>query len=79
MKWISAKDRLPDKEGKYLIAYKIPNNYLINVANFAFNLKKVDYYDFKEEKLGFYKYDGEYGHYELDVDYWMPLPEPPKE
>lgn len=81
MKWISTKDRLPDKNGQY-ICY-IEGSYLrcIKMCNFALNLEEVDEYDFVDKKhSGWYNYDGEYGYYEIDdVTYWMPCPEIPQE
>lgn len=75
--WISVKDRLPNRSGKYLCA-SIPQ--YIRTAYFSKNLYKVDKYDFadKKGKSGFYNYDIEYGYCETNVDYWMPLPELPK-
>jgi hypothetical protein len=81
--WISVKDRLPDKNGKYLCANysKTFNRYFIEVLKFAKDLHKVDEFDFKEEKgkSGFYMYDSEWGYSHFrNVTHWMPLPEPPK-
>jgi hypothetical protein len=80
--WVSVNDRLPDKEGKYLCAEysKQFNKHSIKVFNFAFNLYKVDKYDFSNCKgiSGFYEYDAEWGYsYFRNVTHWMPLPELP--
>ena len=65
-KWISVKDRLPKKRGEYLCVVdglnKRPNIYILYYAN----------------ERGFYDYDSEYGYYEVEVSYWMPLPKMPK-
>lgn len=83
MEWISVKEKLPEKEGKYLCAEysKQFNKHFIEVLNFAKNLYKVDKIDFKDEKgvSGFYGYDTEWGYSHFrDVTHWMPLPELPK-
>lgn len=81
--WISTKDKLPDKNGKYLC---VPYDYLQKISNrvemyrFAKNLKKIDEYDFTEnDGAGFFDYDRDYGFYEVEVAYWLPIPEIPKE
>ena len=79
--WISVKERLPDKEGKYLCYCDYGCSGAISVYSFAKNLSKVDKYDFRGEKrAGWYFYDSEWGYGETEsVTHWMPLPEPPKE
>jgi hypothetical protein len=79
-KWISVKDRLPEKDGDYLIferGYLIPS---IRVLSFAKDGRKVDKYDFHREwKNVWYRYDSEWGHITVDaVTHWMHLPAPPK-
>ena len=76
-KWIRVKDRLPNRSGQYLCA---SGSQYIKTAWFSKNLYKVDKYDFadKKGKSGFYNYDSEWGYYETDVAYWMPLPKLPK-
>lgn len=79
--WISVKDRLPEKNGKYLCfrKYNVLSGGNIQIYSFAHNLKKVDKYDFRHNKSGWYDYDSEYGYCEVDnITHWMPLPEPPK-
>lgn len=78
-KWISVKDKLPDKEGKYLCCWSAVKS--INVYSFAKNLQKIDKYNFKDEKReGWYDCSDEWGYYEIStVTHWMPLPELPKE
>lgn len=79
--WISVKDRLPKKDGRYLTWHKWYNNDMYDVRYFAKCLEDVDDYDFYNRKhSGFYDYSSEYGHYEIDdITYWMPLPKPPEE
>jgi hypothetical protein len=79
-KWISVKDRLPDKNGKYLCYCGESFIKTTDIYSFAKNLKKVDKYDFRDKKAGWYSYDSEWGYFERSgVTHWMPLPEPPKE
>ena len=77
--WISVKDRLPKKNGKYL-CYTPCLISGIGIFSFAKNLKKVGINDFMFRKSGWYAYDSEQGYYEIfNITHWMPLPEPPKE
>lgn len=74
--WISVKDRLPEEDGEYLV-FMIHKTMVLGYAN---RLTDVDQFDFNENTSGWYDYDSEYGFYQrMDVTYWMPLPEPPKE
>lgn len=75
--WISVKDCLPRKTGKYLCCC---DGKYIRLLGFAKSLYSVDRYTFaNEHRSGFYDYDS-YGYYEWSgVTHWMPLPELPKE
>lgn len=64
--WISVKDRLPETNGKYLVAH-----YSMQFKRYFLDLL---YYDTQNKDEYFYCAEG----YKLKVDYWMPLPEPPK-
>lgn len=81
--WISCKDRLPKKNGDYLVTISSHNDsYVrIDILSFAKNLYKVDWYDFAGKKRpGWYDYDSEYGFIEYsEVIAWQELPEPYKE
>ena len=83
MDWISVKDRLPKKDGKYLCVCKgfIGGYEYIEVLSYSKNLYKVDEYDFAsfKGKRGFYSYNSEWGYINKNnVTHWMPLPELPK-
>ena len=83
-KWISVKDRLPEKECEYIIC--ISQNY-VTTANFynidpEYNPNNPYCIDSKDiyRGAGFYKYlgEGEYEMYDADeITHWMPLPESP--
>ncbi len=79
-KWVSCKDKLPEKNGKYLVTEKSPIVHpgTIRIRNFSNELNKVDHFVFgRKRKSGWYDYDSEYGYYEvLDVLAWQELPEP---
>ena len=68
-KWISVKDRLPEKYGRYL-------------ALTPSRLKGKEYAEWLIYYLpqsGFYDTDPEWGDIEMDdVTHWMTLPQPPK-
>ena len=74
--WIPCSERLPEKDGCYLCQCRG----FFRICGFAKNLKKVDKYDFANEKrAGFYEFDHEYGYYEaLGVIAWRELPQPYK-
>lgn len=80
-KWTSVKDRLPNKNGKYLVTYGSNLNKherFIEIAGYAKNLTNLDNYDFPKREFnraGFYGYDSEYGYYEATkIIAWMELP-----
>lgn len=74
-KYIWHKDK-PRKNGAYLVVTKSSSGTHISISNFAKNLYKIDKYDFYDaKKSGWYKYDSEYGYYEIDnVIAWTELP-----
>ena len=78
--WISVKDRLPDKGGKYLCVCRSSWGPYMDILEFSPKLSKLDKYDFSGKNYpGWADYDGEYGWYEMDdVTHWMPLPELPE-
>lgn len=75
--WISVQDRLPEKDGEYLVRLRHGG---MKVIRFTHDLRKVDDYQFKRKKPGWYEFDSEWGYVERDdITHYMPLPEPPKE
>lgn len=79
--WTSVKDRLPEKQGRYLCVINgIVRDDYVSICSFTKNLHKFDEFDFpNENRPGWYNYDGEHGYYEVGgVKYWMPLPEMPE-
>ncbi len=77
MEWICAKDRLPEKDGKYLCA-GVDFDRSIEFCLFSKNLYSVDKFDFsdKKKKAGFYNYDRVCGYYEEPrVTHWTELPD----
>lgn len=67
-KWISVKDKLPDKGGKYLVHYHddITGEYVI-IREYLEKTRRFAPMDYFEEHTG------------RKAMHWMPLPEPPKE
>lgn len=78
--WISVKDKLPEKNGMYIVFSESPICRSMLFANFAKDLQKIDknaFYGMKHP--GWYEYDSEWGYCELNyITHWMPRPEPPK-
>lgn len=75
--WISAKERLPEKNKAYLVYKK--SGYF-DILPFHENRKRLNDYGDNMSGAGFYDFDFDYGHREEnDITHWMPLPEPPKE
>ena len=81
-KWIFVSERVPDKNGKYLVTrYGNILGSSVCILCYAENLYNIDSFDFnkKKGKSGWYDYDSECGHFSRDdVIAWMPLPEPYK-
>ena len=79
MEWIKCSDKLPDKDGEYLvyISDRVWSGAMILWFTNDFSQLDGDlYYPHK----GFYESDPEYGYMEYkEVAHWMLLPEPPED
>jgi hypothetical protein len=67
--WISVDERLPEKDGRYLVAMKNGNDYHISTRKFKRSDPPIWW------KGHIY---GRWARHTGGVRYWMPLPEPPK-
>ena len=78
--WISVNDRLPQKDGSYLVTVNyFGKNQCIDVLGFVKDGETVDKYTLAGQKYVWYFYDSEYGYVLThSVTHWMPLPQPPK-
>ena len=78
--WISVKDRLPEKDGAYLVTTNsFGNRQSVKLRWFAKDGENVDAYDLAGQKDVWYLYDIECGYVSINsVTHWMPLPQPPK-
>ena len=75
--WISVKDRLPEKDGDYVVYIQYPYSNLIMIISWTNNYK--GFYPDLKGKAVWYDYDSEYGDCEItNVTHWMPLPLPPE-
>lgn len=78
-KWIPVTEKLPEKDGRYLVFKQNFAFPWFDVLGFAKNGESVSRYDLENAKDVWYGYDSEYGYFSVDsVTHWMPLPEPPK-
>lgn len=66
--WTSVKDKLPEKDGEYIVAYERDDNCEFIVTALPFSTE-----------CGFVEESSDGGFWEADyVEYWMPLPEAPQ-
>ena len=74
--WISVKDRLPEKDGTYLVTTNsFGNRQSVKLRWFAKDGENVDAYDLAGQKDVWYLYDSECGYVSIKtVTHWMPLP-----
>ena len=80
-KWIPVTERLPDKDGDYLVFKRFAGSAWSDVVSFAKDGRKVSECSFGEKWQNvWYYYDSEWGYMRTDaVTHWMPLPQPPKD
>ena len=62
--WISVKDRLPERKGKYLVTWL-----------WAYGTE----YENKYVDVVFFRGKTHWAKFEKYITHWMPLPDPPKE
>ena len=75
--WISVKERLPKKSGIHLVHVAGSLGGYLTIASWTPRYKGFE--EDLEGKAIWFKYDSEYGDYEIpNVTHWMPLPEPPE-
>lgn len=74
--WISVEERLPDKDGDYLVFKRFAGNAWSDVVSFAKDGRKVSECAFGEKWQNvWYYYDSEWGYIRTDaVTHWMQLP-----
>ncbi len=76
-RWVSVKDRLPEKDGEYLVRLQHGG---MKVMGFTHDMRKIDDYQFRHKQPGWYEYDSECGFWKRDdITHYMQLPEPPEE
>lgn len=80
VQWINVKDKLPEKDGQYLVVFTFFDCKSMGVMRFSHNLHEVDEYIFDaENRPGWYEPDSEVGYFErTTVTHWAKLPEFPQ-
>ena len=69
MEWISVEERLPEENGHYLVYEVCAHGGMVSLFEQHLNGRAI-----------WYKYDSEYGDFEVTgVTHWMPLPPPPEQ
>ena len=80
MKWISVEDKLPDIDREVLVSSTIMESCGINVAVFKGEFDFIiNPPPFDNEVSLFPLFINKRSGYYRNYNYWMPLPEPPKE
>lgn len=76
--WIPVSERLPEKNGQYLVTTASVCGALITIRSYAKKFSRIDPYDFRSAKGGgWYDYDSEFGYWQdTEVKAWIPLPQP---
>lgn len=84
--WTSVKDKIPTKDGEYLVTLNIGKYQFVSIVSFTqkpYELSKYDFYEYKGKKTDgiFYTCDPEYGYSDYcnkEITAWCELPEPYK-
>ena len=78
--WISVDDRLPEKDGAYLVTTNsFGDRQSVKLRWFAKDGEMVEAHDLAGQKDVWYLYDIECGYVSIKtVTHWMQLPQPPK-
>lgn len=79
-KWISIRDELPDGNGCYVVCWRDERGvWKAGLARFAYSNISGEFKSEKPEPVFFgFDWQNHVQQYEKP-EYWMPLPEPPKE
>ena len=64
MEWIDVKDKLPDKDGKYLVCTKSFLGRFIRIISYTLNYESP-FDEYLQGRAIWYNYDGEAGDYEV--------------
>ena len=75
--WIPVSERLPDRDGQYLVTKAIGKYTCIDCIDYSTNLSKTALDFHGKNYAGWYEHDTDYGYFETHrVIAWMPLPKP---
>lgn len=86
MRWTECEEKLPKKDGRYMVIRKVCGESIIDILKFSTDLYHVDRYEFQDYKnknhAGFYEIDCDYEYDEVDIKNvlaWAKLPKIPDE
>lgn len=79
MEWISVKDKLPEKSGRYMV-YEVKEEHSHNCAayNYPYPCCGVNIAYFRCFQSSNWEWSS-FEKYKCTPTHWMPLPEPPKD
>lgn len=86
MRWTECKEKLPKKDGRYMVIRKVFGKSIVDILKFSTDLYHVDHYEFQNYKnknhAGFYEANCEYGYDEVNIEKvlaWAKSPKIPDE
>lgn len=80
MKWIKCEEKLPEKNGSYLVVEQYYDHRTVKILKFALDLNKVNDWNFTEHAPGWYEFDPEKGFSRYKgITHWSELPPLPEE